>query len=137
MNRKHNSVTARCFAACSAIALATVTTAAFAADAGKEVATAAQHAGLAAQATIVDTVHAHLHHTVNCLVGPTGAGFDAKQMNPCQGMGNGAIPDTADAGKKTALTEALATANAGLAASDLAAATKAAADTEAALKKAM
>ena len=42
-------------------------------------------------------VQAHLHHTLNCLVGPGGDGFDAKQMNPCAQAGNGAIPDAKDA----------------------------------------
>ena len=107
---------------------------AWAADAGKEATTAAQHAGLAAQATIIDTVHAHLHHAVNCLVGPKGDGFDPKQLNPCDGMGGGAIPDTADAAKKKALNDGLAKAKAGLAANDLTEAKKDAADAATALK---
>ena len=115
----------------------TAVSAAFAGDAGKEVGAAAQHAGYAAQATVINTVHAHLHHTVNCLVGPNGAGFDAKELNPCKGMGDGAIADTADAAKKKALDAALAAANAGLASNDLTAAKQAAADAEAALKQAM
>jgi len=110
---------------------------ALAADAGKEVATAAEHAGFAAQANVLVAVHAHLHHTVNCLVGPKGAGFDAAQLDPCKGMGAGAIPDTSDAAKKKLLNEALAHANDGLGASDLATAKKAAAEAEAALKSAM
>jgi hypothetical protein len=108
---------------------------AFAADAAKEISTAAQHAGFAAAATVVETVHSHLHHTVNCLVGPSGAGYDAKEADPCKGMGRGAIPDTSDAAKKKSLEAALASANQGIAASDLAAAKKAAAETQAALQK--
>jgi hypothetical protein len=108
---------------------------AFAADAAKEISTAAQHAGFAAAATVVETVHSHLHHTVNCLVGPGGAGYDAKEADPCKGMGQGAIPDTSDAAKKKSLEAALASANQGIAASDLAAAKKAAAETQAALQK--
>jgi len=125
------------YIAVSAAGILAVSGTAFAADAGKEVSTAATHAGMAANATVIDTVHAHLHHTVNCLVGPSGAGYDAKQMDPCKGMGGGAIPDTADAAKKKALEDALSKANAGLAANDLAGAKKAASDTEAALKGAM
>ena len=117
--------------------LLALSTGAIAADASKEISTAATHAGLAATATVIDTVHVHLHHTVNCLVGPSGAGYDAKQMDPCKGMGGGAIPDTSDAAKKKMLEDALAKANAGLAANDLTAAKKAASDTEAALKGAM
>ena len=64
------------------------------------------HAGLAAKAGSLDGVHQHLHHALNCLVGPAGNGFDAKEMNPCANAGNGAIPDTTDAAKKTALQSA-------------------------------
>lgn len=105
-----------------------------AADPAQEAATAATHAGLAAQAAALAQVHMHLHHTVNCLVGPQGQGFDAKEANPCQKLGNGAIPDTSDKGAKAKLTAALAKAEAGLKSDDLAAARKAAAETQAALK---
>jgi hypothetical protein len=84
------------------------------------------HAGLAAQAATIEQVHMHLHHTVNCLVGPTGQGFAAKEANPCQKLGNGAIPDTTDSGTKAKLTAALAKAQAGLKSEDLTAAKKAA-----------
>jgi len=82
------------------------------------------HAGLAAQAANVEQVHMHLHHTVNCLVGPKGQGFDAKEANPCQKLGNGAIPDTSDSATKTKLTAALAKAQTGLKSDDLAVAKK-------------
>ena len=107
------------------------------ADAGQEVATAAEHAGYAAQSKDLKTAQAHLHHTINCLVGPKGKGFDSKELNPCKDLGNGAIPDTTDAGKKKGLQSALGKARAGLKAKDLAVAQKAGADAEAALKKAM
>jgi len=72
--------------------------AAQAADAGgpaaKQVATAVAHAGMAMGATDLATAHAHLHHVVNCLVGPSGKGFDAKAEDPCKGMGDGAIADS-------------------------------------------
>ncbi|MBV8403123.1 MAG: hypothetical protein JO203_02930 [Gammaproteobacteria bacterium] len=105
-----------------------------AADAAQEAATAGTHAGLAAQGSSVEQVHMHLHHTINCLVGPQGQGFDAKQANPCQSLGNGAIPDTADPAAKSHLTAALAKAQAGLKSDDLAAAKKAATEAQAALK---
>lgn len=110
---------------------------ALAADAAKEIAVAATHAGFAAQAKTVEGVHAHLHHAINCLVGPGGAEFDDQQLDPCGGMGDGAITDTADAAKKMLLQDALAKANQGLAANDANAAAKAAAEAQAALKKAM
>jgi hypothetical protein len=105
-----------------------------AADAAQEAATGATHAGLAAQAATIEQVHMHLHHTVNCLVGPTGQGFDAKEANPCQKLGNGAIPDTTDSATKTKLTTALASAQAGLKSDDLTASKKAATEAQAALK---
>jgi hypothetical protein len=105
-----------------------------AADPAQEAATGAVHAGLAAQAATIEQVHMHLHHTVNCLVGPTGQGFDAKEANPCQKLGNGAIPDTTDSATKAKLTTALASAQAGLKSGDLTAAKKAATEAQAALK---
>ncbi|MGN6514398.1 MAG: hypothetical protein ACTHLR_00995 [Rhizomicrobium sp.] len=104
------------------------------ADVKSEVTTAETHAGLAAQATAIDGVHMHLHHVVNCLVGPGGKGFDAKQINPCAHNGNGAIPDTTDAGKKAKLRAAADKAESGIASSDLATAQKAATATAAMLK---
>jgi hypothetical protein len=123
--------------ATAAILVLTIAPSASAADAAKEIATAADHAGYAADATIVTTTHSHLHHTVNCLVGPKGKGFDAKEANPCASMGNGAIPDTTDAMKKTSLESALAKAKAGLAAKDLATAKADAMAAQELLKKAM
>lgn len=61
--------------------------------ASKQVATASAHAGMALGAADLKMVHAHLHHVINCLVGASGKGFDAKAGNPCQGMGQGAIAD--------------------------------------------
>lgn len=107
-----------------------------AADPGKEIATAAQHAGYAADATALGMVHAHLHHTINCLVGPQGDGFDAKELNPCKEFGNGAIPDSGDAMKVKSLQAALGLADAGLKSNDVEAAKKLAAQTAAEIKKA-
>lgn len=114
-------------------ALSLVATCALA-DVKSEITTAETHAGLAAKATALDGVHMHLHHAVNCLVGPSGKGFDAKQINPCANNGNGAIPDTTDAAKKAKLQAAVDKAESGIASSDLATAQKAATDTAAMLK---
>lgn len=92
------------------------------ADAASETVTAATHAELAAGATDLNGIHTHLHHTLNCLVGQGGNGFDAKQMNPCAESGKGAIPDTSDAGKKASLEKAAAKARDGVAANDMKAA---------------
>jgi hypothetical protein len=117
-----------------AAAIATLPLQASAADVGSEIATAAQHAGLAAQSSDIAGVHTHLHHTVNCLVGPGGPGFDAKELNPCANTGKGAIPDSTSASTKQALQAALDKANSGLASNDLAAAQKDASGAEAMLK---
>jgi hypothetical protein len=61
--------------------------------ASKQVATASAHAGMALGATDLKTAQMHLHHVVNCLVGPSGKGFDAKAGDPCKGQGQGAIVD--------------------------------------------
>lgn len=95
---------------------------ALAADLGSEINNAATHAGLAASASDLNGVHMHLHHTLNCLVGPGGNGFDAKQLNPCAGSGAGAIPDASDPATKQALENAAETARAGIASTDIAAA---------------
>lgn len=118
-----------------AAALALTANGALAANAGKEVKTAAAHAGYAAQSKSLKVVRMHLHHAVNCLVGPKGMGFDSKELDPCKGMGNGAIPDTKDMKAKQALRSALATAKKGLAAGSLAAAKAEAKKTEMMLKK--
>ena len=66
---------------------------AMAADGNKEVATAAEHAGLSSQADTLAKAQLHLHHSINCLVGPDGEGFDAQYGNPCSEMGQGALND--------------------------------------------
>lgn len=92
---------------------------AFAADGAKEIATAAKHAGMSSEAANLVGVRAHLHHTLNCLEGTSGADFDASAANPCAGMGNGAIADTADAAVKKQLVDAAATARETLSVDDL------------------
>jgi hypothetical protein len=89
------------------------------ADASSETVTAATHAELAAGAGDLDGVHTHLHHMLNCLVGPGGNGFDAKELNPCAQSGHGAIPDTSDAAKKSSLEAAADKARAGLASNNV------------------
>lgn len=106
-------------------------------DASKEVSTAAQHAGFAAQAKDMKGAQMHLHHVINCLVGPKGKSFDAKEANPCKDQGNGALADTTDAGKKKSLRGALAKAHAGIKAKNLATAQKDATAAQDLLNKAM
>jgi hypothetical protein len=99
------------------------------ADVKGEIEIAQDHAGLAIKATNIAGVKLHLHHTINCLVGPNGDGFDAQVANPCAKAGMGAIPDTADAKQKTALQQAVMNAKQGLATDDMAAAQSAAKQT--------
>jgi hypothetical protein len=89
------------------------------ADLASEVGTAQTHAGLAAKGTTVDMVHMHLHHALNCLVGPKGKGFDTTNENPCSGQGAGALSDAKGA-QKTRIRTAIVRVNAGLAATTLA-----------------
>ncbi len=103
-------------------------------DAKAEITTAATHAGLASKATTVMMVHMHLHHTLNCLVGPKGKGFDAQEENPCAKSGDGAIPDTTNAAEKKALAAAVTETGNGIKSTDLAASQKIAADVSAMLK---
>ena len=105
--------------ACLAGASLFLATAAYAADIGSEITNAQTHAGLAAQAANLDGVHMHLHHALNCVVGPAGDGFDAKQMNPCAQSGNGALTDEMDAAKKAKLMTAKAQLQKGIAETDL------------------
>ena len=94
------------------------------ADAKSEIATAAQHAGLAAAAPNLAQTHTHLHHAMNCLVGPKDADFDRANMNPCAQQGNGAFPDESDQDVKTKLQAAMSAAADGIASSDEATAKK-------------
>jgi hypothetical protein len=108
--------------ACLAGASLFLATTAFAADIGSEITNAQTHAGLAASAANLDGVHMHLHHALNCVVGPAGDGFDAKQMNPCAQSGSGALTDETDAAKKAKLMTAKGQLQKGIAETDLKAA---------------
>lgn len=103
-------------------------------NAEKEVTTAHAHAMMAQGATAIDMAHTHLHHVINCLVGPDGEGYDANAGNPCKGMGNGAIPDSeGNADLQTKQKNALMHAQIGLQSDTLDAAHKHAAEAAAAL----
>ena len=106
--------------ACIALAPATVL-----ADGPEAIAMAARHAGIASNTADIGMVRTHLHHVLNCLVGPDGEGFDQAAGNPCNATG-GAIPQTADATAKEMLTKQAADARMAIANADLAAAQAAA-----------
>ena len=100
------------------------------ADAKSEIATAAQHAGLAAAATALRQTHMHLHHVMNCLVGPGDGDFDKSNTNPCAQQGKCAFPDEGDPEIKTKLQNAMSAAADGIASKDIATAKKNAATVE-------
>jgi hypothetical protein len=90
-------------------------------SARNEITTAHAHALMASTADTVEIGHAHLHHVINCLVGPGGKGFDAKAEDPCKGQGNGAIPDSAgNHAVQRNLKKALTDAQSGLKSNELA-----------------
>jgi hypothetical protein len=62
-------------------------------DPSAELKTAVTHAGFAAKYETMKEVALHLHHALNCLVGPQDKLFDAAAGNPCQGQGNGFLID--------------------------------------------
>jgi len=62
-------------------------------DPSAELNTAVTHAGFAAKYETMKEITLHLHHALNCLVGPQDKLFDAAAGNPCQGQGNGYLPD--------------------------------------------
>lgn len=96
----------RLHAALSAAAILTLTAPTALADVKNEIITAIEHVQYSADATDIATAHMHLHHTLNCLVGPTGNGYDAKEIDPCKNAGHGIIPDTTDAKARAALEAA-------------------------------
>jgi len=100
------------------------------ADAASEIATAAQHAGLAAAAADLPQTRMHLHHVMNCLVGPKDGDFDKSVTNPCAQQGNGAFPDESNPDIKAKLQTAMSLAADGIAAGDEATAKKDAATLE-------
>lgn len=86
----------------------------------KQVSTAAAHAGMAMGAADLKMAHAHLQHVINCLVGPSGDGYDAQEANPCKGMGQGALVDAkGDAARTSRLQAAVAQARQGVEATTL------------------
>jgi hypothetical protein len=73
----------------------------------KQLQTAFFHANeLAQKAPTIAGVLQHVQHVINCLEGSGGKNFKSAAGYPCQGQGNGAIPDlqaAANAGDKAAV----------------------------------
>lgn len=55
--------------------------------------TARTHATNAARSDVLRDAKWHLGHVVNCLEGARGRNYDRQNSNPCQGQGNGILPD--------------------------------------------
>jgi hypothetical protein len=104
------------------------------ADVAGEVSTAATHAGLAAGSGTLPMAQMHLHHVLNCLLGPDGKGYDPTAANPCKAQGSGAIPDTSDVLKKEMLQRAASNAMDALKETDLDAVKKDASNIQTTLK---
>jgi len=102
-------------------------------DVTAEIATAAQHAGLAAAASGIAQVHMHLHHVMNCLAGPADGDFDKTNMNPCAQQGKGALPDETNPDIRVKLQDAMGLVADGIASNDEALAKKNAAQAQTAL----
>jgi len=77
---------------------------------------AAAHAGYAGEAGTVGAAREHLGHTLVCIEGPKGQNVNAAWDNPCQGMGNGVLPDLERANARASLIEKGKTADAAAAA---------------------
>ncbi len=119
-----------------AAALAALTTfmpTAALADGPQAISTAATQAGLASGSADLAGVQRHLHHALNCLVGPDGEGFDAAPGNPCAAAG-GAIPQTTDAAAQEKLQKAATQVRTAIAGGNLDASKKAATEVQAQLK---
>ena len=93
-------------------------------DAAAEISTAAEHAGLAAAAPNLPQTRMHLHHAMNCLVGPKDGDFDKNSINPCAQQGKGAFPDESNSDIKVKLQNAMALVGDGMTSSDEATAKK-------------
>jgi hypothetical protein len=128
------NITRHMLAAVAVASLGSLVPQAASADAQQAIGIAAQHAGLAAGAANINVVHTHMHHVLNCLVGPGGDGFDAMPGNPC-GMAGGAIPQENNAEMKTKLLNVATQIRAGIGNNDMAEAKKIATDAQDALKK--
>lgn len=107
----------------------------------KEIAAALVHAGAASHMDTVAGVHLHLHHVLNCVLGPGSklysAQAEALSENSCKGLGDGALSDAGrDRAVRESLERAARVAEHGIVATDLAVAQRNAAEVMAALRSA-
>jgi hypothetical protein len=115
MNVLHlHKLTSLAVTAGSLLLLSLSSTALAAANGSKEVQTAIEHAGFASKSKTTNEVHLHLHHVINCLVGPKGEGYDIAAGDPCKGEGGGALNDLKDMPQQKYLQQALNLAKTGV-----------------------
>ncbi|HEV8353533.1 MAG TPA: hypothetical protein VGR24_04985 [bacterium] len=96
-------ITAGFVAIALAVLFVTQVIAAPAVDIRKALETAIFHSGeLAQRGTAIAGTRTHLQHVINCLEGPNGKDFVQAVGFPCQGMGNGIVPDLQAAGSASA-----------------------------------
>jgi hypothetical protein len=74
-------------------------------NAQEEINKALLHANFLIKADTLERMHMHMHHILNCMVGEHGKEFDPKVMDPCKGMGNGAINDESSPVKRKLLDQ--------------------------------
>lgn len=91
-------------------------------NAQQEINKALLHADFLIKANTLNHMHMHMHHILNCMVGEHGKGFNAHYMNPCKGLGNGAINDETSASKRKLLEQVDKLASVGVTINDHAAA---------------
>lgn len=74
-------------------------------NAQAEISKALLHADFLIKADTLAHMHMHMHHILNCMVGEHGKAFDPKVMDPCKGLGNGAIHDESSPAKRRLLEQ--------------------------------
>jgi hypothetical protein len=87
---------------------------------GEELTLAQTHALLAYRSRGVAMAQTHIHHVLNCLVGPGGDGYDVTPplMDPCASSGKGALKDATSPAQRDKILAAISLAKADLAITD-------------------
>ncbi|HEX7325245.1 MAG TPA: hypothetical protein VF292_07815 [Rhodanobacteraceae bacterium] len=87
-------------------------------NANKEIATALIHANVASKVDSLSGVHLHLHHVLNCVLGPHSKQYSAAAEKlsayKCVGLGNGALPDSRDPAVRSDLQQVVKFADRGI-----------------------
>lgn len=100
----------------------------------REMQIAQEHAVYAVHAPTLEAAQTQMHAVVNCIAGPNAPEFYPSVVNPCSGIGAGAIVDANDTSRLPYAREALQHARGGLQTNDLASVKQAAINTINALR---